>query len=466
MFISSWYYALVAMALAAGIYKYIEFSGAEKEWGDGLRGLQLTTARYALLRLEDKPPHTKNWRPQLCVFVKPDEDLKPKHPQMLDFAQQLKAGKGLTIVSQVIKGDCLEKYPEAIAAEQVLKQTMDEHKVKGFQQVIVSPNIKEGIASLIQASGLGGLRHNTVMMGWPYGWRQDPDAANYKVFMDSVRAASACHHAILVPKNIMNFPTHGDKIESGTIDVWWVVHDGGLLMLLPFLLGQNKVWKNCKTRIFTVAQLEDNSIQMKKDLELFLYHLRIDAEIEVVEMQETDISAYTYERTLIMEQRTQILQNLHLTKKESNREFSSVIKLPSTGRKASAAATASDVEGFENDMSNQMTWTPGKLNEMKQKAKEQEGEEDEEQDGFGNLLNIVPRSTNVRRMHTAVKLNEVIVERSHKAQLVVLNLPGPPKGSNPSREANYMEFLEVLTEGLDRALLVRGGGREVITIYS
>lgn len=29
-----------------------------------------------------------------------------------------------------------------------------------------------------------------------------------------------------------------------------------------------------------------------------------------------------------------------------------------------------------------------------------------------------------------------------------------------------MEFLEVLTEGLNRVLLVRGGGREVITIYS
>lgn len=29
-----------------------------------------------------------------------------------------------------------------------------------------------------------------------------------------------------------------------------------------------------------------------------------------------------------------------------------------------------------------------------------------------------------------------------------------------------MEFLEVLTEHLDRVMLVRGGGREVITIYS
>ena len=30
-------------------------------------------------------------------------------------------------------------------------------------------------------------------------------------------------------------------------------------------------------------------------------------------------------------------------------------------------------------------------------------------------------------MHTAVKLNEAIVSRSHDAKLVILNLPGPPK---------------------------------------
>lgn len=37
-------------------------------------------------------------------------------------------------------------------------------------------------------------------------------------------------------------------------------------------------------RIFTVAQMDDNSIQMKKDLQMFLYHLRLDAEVEVVEL--------------------------------------------------------------------------------------------------------------------------------------------------------------------------------------
>lgn len=37
-------------------------------------------------------------------------------------------------------------------------------------------------------------------------------------------------------------------------------------------------------RIFTVAQMDDNSIQMKRDLAMFLYQLRIEAEVEVVEM--------------------------------------------------------------------------------------------------------------------------------------------------------------------------------------
>ncbi|CAG2059815.1 unnamed protein product [Timema podura] len=107
------------------------------------------------------------------------------------------------------------------------------------------------------------------------------------------------------------------SLVVGNIDVWWIVHDGGLLMLLPFLLKQHRTWKNCKMRIFTVAQMEDNSIQMKKDLKMFLYHLRIEAEVEVVEMVDSDISAYTYERTLMMEQRNQMLRELRLNKKES-----------------------------------------------------------------------------------------------------------------------------------------------------
>lgn len=47
---------------------------------------------------------------------------------------------------------------------------------------------------------------------------------------------------------------------------------------------------------------------------------------------------------------------------------------------------------------------------------------------------------NVRRMHTAVRINEVIVERSHDARLILINLPGPPK-----RESGYENCILLLT---------------------
>ena len=39
-------------------------------------------------------------------------------------------------------------------------------------------------------------------------------------------------------------------------------------------------------------------------------------------------------------------------------------------------------------------------------------------------------------MHTAVKLNEVIVAKSHEAKLVILNLPSPPKNGTPEKDAS------------------------------
>ena len=47
---------------------------------------------------------------------------------------------------------------------------------------------------------------------------------------------------------------HDDNVQ-GNIDIWWIVHDGGLLMLLPFLLKQHRTWRKCRLRIFTVAQV-------------------------------------------------------------------------------------------------------------------------------------------------------------------------------------------------------------------
>jgi len=73
---------------------FLPHNRAEKEWGDGLRGLALSAARFSLLRLEEGPPHTKNWRPQILILSKLDSKLHVKYKRMFSLASQLKAGKG------------------------------------------------------------------------------------------------------------------------------------------------------------------------------------------------------------------------------------------------------------------------------------------------------------------------------------------------------------------------------------
>lgn len=60
-------------------------------------------------------------------------------------------------------------------------------------------------------------------------------------FTETVRETTAAHQALMVAKNIDHFPGNQERLKEGFIDVWWIVHDGGLLMLLPFLLSQHKV---------------------------------------------------------------------------------------------------------------------------------------------------------------------------------------------------------------------------------
>ncbi|KAJ8366311.1 hypothetical protein AAFF_G00362770 [Aldrovandia affinis] len=90
---------------------------------------------------------------------------------------------------------------------------MEQERVKGFCQCIVAQKAREGI--------------------------------------NTVRVTTAAHLALLVPKNISLFPGNTEPCAEGYIDVWWIVHDGGMLMLLPFLLRQHKVWRKCGMRIFT-----------------------------------------------------------------------------------------------------------------------------------------------------------------------------------------------------------------------
>lgn len=43
------------------------------------------------------------------------------------------------------------------------------------------------------------------------------------------------------------------KQMKGTVDVWWLYDDGGLTMLLPYIISARHHWSHCKLRVFALA---------------------------------------------------------------------------------------------------------------------------------------------------------------------------------------------------------------------
>lgn len=57
-----------------------------------------------------------------------------------------------------------------------------------------------------------------------------------------------------VPKDVLQaMNIFNTKQEKGTIDVWWLYDDGGLTMLLPYIISTRSNWAHCKIRVFALS---------------------------------------------------------------------------------------------------------------------------------------------------------------------------------------------------------------------
>ena len=351
MFIMAWYWAIVVFVAWIALYSYINWKGVESSWGDGLRGLMYQFALRSLLSQELGDHYSTNWRPQILALVevtplqlqalhqnaviRDDSQVggggesgaasilmapKTPMPDELDFhaslelekafgasldgvlsvAAQLRKGNGLCIVSALMEGLFAESTAEeSTFLRSYIKTQMNSHSLRGFPQVVIGPAFMQSRDYVIQTSGLGGLQPNTVLMEYPEGWREEGLVSSAVQFVDSLISVTKSDSAALVLRNpSKDFPssssaTGGTPTETGTIDVWWILHDGGLMVLLAYLLQKHEVWAGSTLRIFTVVEEGDDSEAIHSDLVDKVEELHIQASVSVVVLPNDAIHPYS-----------------------------------------------------------------------------------------------------------------------------------------------------------------------------
>uniref|UniRef100_A0A674A4C5 Solute carrier family 12 member 1 n=1 Tax=Salmo trutta TaxID=8032 RepID=A0A674A4C5_SALTR len=473
MFVINWWAALLTYAIEIFLYVYVTVKKPNVNWGSSTQAVTFVSAVNNALSLTGVEDHVKNFRPQCMVLTG-----APKNrPALLDLAHCFTKNYGLCLTCEVFVGPRTETLTDVNAGMEKNQMWLNKKKRKAFYAAVACDSFRQGTEILLQASGLGRLKPNILMMGFKKDWRT-ADTAGVQSYVGILHDAFDFEYGTVVlrmnqgldishiikaqeemereaqeqkdlekeelaeenkGKSIFrksrNLSTQGltsrasvttpqspqvvvvnerlvststqfqRKQGKGTIDVWWMFDDGGLTLLLPYILTTRKKFKDCKMRIFIAGQpgrVEQDRHEMKSLLEKFRIKY---ADIHVID---------------------DITQNPN---SNSWKMFEDMIE-PFRLHEGSKSTTLA--EALRKD-------SPWKIS-------------DAELDTFEEKTNL------------QVRLNELLQENSRAANLIIVSMPIARLGS--VSDHLYMAWLDILTKNLPPTMLIRGNHKSVLTFYS
>lgn len=208
-------------------------------------------------------------------------------------------------------------------------QWMQNNHVKAFYSVVRHKNFSDGARVGLELSGLGKLRPNMVLLGYKDDWRSCPKEAKefYQVLtsgfdvrlsvgvlrisggldlsalgeapvftVEPIKARPEKSRFSKAPKKEKTRPvlvnSQGNEIADaeiirkmtafrneepleGFIDVYWLYDDGGLTLLLPYILMTRKKYEKCQMRVFVLGDRDDDLDVETKNMAVLLAKFRI-----------------------------------------------------------------------------------------------------------------------------------------------------------------------------------------------
>uniref|UniRef100_H9GDP7 Solute carrier family 12 member 3 n=1 Tax=Anolis carolinensis TaxID=28377 RepID=H9GDP7_ANOCA len=447
MFLLNWWSALIVVGIIFVSLAYVTYKKpgeAEVNWGSSVQAGSYQMALSHAMSLSDVEDHVKNFRPQCLVLSGPPNF----RPALVDFVAAFTKTVSLMICGNVAEIPILYQQPhDSSCAENYSEQLrwLNARKIRSFYNFITTGNLRAGATSLMQVSGLGRLKPNTVVLGYKHNWQTDSpqnmenyvgiihDCFDLSVGVCVLRMRDGLDVSRTVKAQVnMGFEdtegaigrerqrretfkvvgsdTHLETYFQGNqkkknIDIYWLFDDGGLTLLIPYLLTRRKRWSRCRVRVFLSSQIA-NAEEHREEIQSLLNKFRLGFN-EVVVLPEI----------------------MWRPEETSRKEFEDLIAPYRLNEGQKGVDT---------------------VEEMKMEAPWKVTDED---------LRIYKKKS---EQH--MRLHEILQDHSRNAALIVMSLPVVRKGVCPS--ALYMAWLETVSKGLHPPVaFIRGNQEDALTFY-
>ena len=420
-------------------------------WGDVGDSLRYKITMMVLMSVQGTENfHAKNWRPQLLTIIDTDDTGIPYNTELLALAAQLKKGRGLNMVLSIKRGSLMTPgaYDAMMGTRQVLKRYMYGEGLQGFASISVThQDFSDAVIAAVTHAGIGPISPNIVMMPFLKDWKSRKSRAEQVI--KTIQGITIMKRAVVLFKGSASYPRKGDKIESGLIDIFWVVEEGGLCLLLPYLLSQHRLWRKQVTlRIFAVATEPNEDLDRLETAVIdYCESVRIEAIVNVIDMAQSTIATD--------------MTNWH---HGSDASTGAGVDNPYQHRMTISKALTHDIEGATPRASNHGSPKDGSPDSKTNIA------------GAGDLRASGSMVENLQRpamghgvgemseehaqMQTAKIFNNVIRFYSHSSNLVVTNMPLIESMSSTQA---FFAYIDRLSMCVDNIMLVRGSEYDVVT---
>ncbi|KAG9355018.1 hypothetical protein JZ751_001731, partial [Albula glossodonta] len=321
MFVINWWAALMTNVIVMALYIYVSYKKPDVNWGSSMQALTYHQALSHCMQLTSVEDHIKNFRPQCLVMT----GYPNSRPALLNLVHAFTKNMGLMICGHVRTFTRRPNFKDLSGDQARYQRWLLKNRTKAFYTPVFAEDLRQGGQYLLQASGLGRLRPNTLVIGFKNNWR-DGEMKDVETYINMIHDAFDFQYGAVILrlkegldishiqgqdelltsqekapglKDIvvsidLNKDSDGDSSKTssristaqsspiiqkekksppvmlstadqrlleasqqfqkkqgkGTVDVWWLFDDGGLTLLIPYLLTNKKKWKDCKIRVF------------------------------------------------------------------------------------------------------------------------------------------------------------------------------------------------------------------------